>query len=274
MSENNPPEDPKDPQESKSPEERSVSDSESKDSDPRGILGIFLGIAALLAAVIALGFRSFILWTVLMVAFTIAGLPFFPTLRKRKYITHAYALLCAILVFAIYHDHASRGAAPVTAKPVLTPSITRSSIEIDQPLPNSPVAHCVNISGKAKIPVGDVIWILVQGQNPTVYYPEGKANISQSQVDPGYVGWTYDSARIGSPGSSAKYYIYAVAVNSETSDFMAGLETTSLTMTKSITLAPFEADIDIQADPNLPPGVVAQKSEMVQRLATAEGDCG
>ena len=95
---------------------------------------------------------------------------------------------------------------------------------------------------------------MVQGLGPKVYYLEGKADTSPYQNDPEHVDWVYNSAYIGELDLAGEYQIYAVAVNSSTSDFMAGLEN-ALPPGKKTTETPlYEPDIDTQADRNLPPG--------------------
>lgn len=274
MNETEPPEEPNRPQESADPQKLPESDAGFKKWERAlAIISFGVGIAALIAALIALSFRSLVLWLVLIGVCAIAFLPLITALRRSKYITFAYALLCAVLVFALYGEIASQSTAPVGAKSASTTSVARSSIEIDYPLPGSSVPTCINVSGTAKLASGDVIWIMIQGLGPKVYYLEGKAETSPSQNDPGHVEWAYP-AYIGTLDLAAEYQIFAVVVNSSTSDFMAGLENV-LPPGKKTTQTPLYApDIDTQADRNLPPGTDASAVRSVKRTPNVEGDCG
>lgn len=94
LNETEPPEEPNRPQESADPQKLPESDAGFKKWERAlAIISFGVGIAALIAALIALSFRSLVLWLVLIGVCAIAFLPLITALRRSKYITFAYALL-------------------------------------------------------------------------------------------------------------------------------------------------------------------------------------
>ena len=248
------------PAESKEPkisEEPPTSDTRFKTSDRfLAILGPLAFILGLLAALITLSHRVLILWVVLAVAIIIALLPLFTPLRQWKYMTPVYAALCAGLIIGFNQYIGSHDTGPSRSN-----SLSTASIEISSPLPDAPVPRCVPVSGVAKLPVGDSIWVLVQGMGPPVYYLEGRAGTSPSQ-NPGQVIWNF-GATVGSLTSSTQYNIVAIVLNPAISNYMQG-------MLNADTL---KSNIGTLANASLLPGTLSKYIIRVQRMAGVGGNC-
>ena len=273
MSETQPPKEPANQQDNGS-REGSGEDAGSKNADRMSIAALIVSIAGLLVAIVSSDFRAKIASAILAIIIAVAFTPLvWRRLRKFKYVTHAYALLCAALALCLYATVASRHPVPVETAPASDASTTQPTIRIENPLPNSPVGQCITVSGEARLSEGDSIWILVQGQSPTLYYLEGATHPSATPGAGGWVGWTYNPAKIGSPNSSAKYNIYALVVNPTVNNFLAELENTLPIKNGSTTIAPFNDDANTQADQNLPP-MLADKPVTVTRIPNDIGDCG
>ncbi|MGD0240148.1 MAG: hypothetical protein ABSB59_07450 [Streptosporangiaceae bacterium] len=119
------------------------------------------------------------------------------------------------------YGSSSHATEPTKTTHAITTAAAHSSVTIQTPGPNAPVAQCAAISGVAELQPGDHIWILDQNQGSLEYYLKGTAIVTPtSRV--GKVDWSYQST-IGAANEPGQFDIIAIVVDSDTSDFLRGI---------------------------------------------------
>lgn len=268
MSKTEPSEEPEDLQESMNSREHPEAGTRFKSLLDKG--AFYIGVLALLAALVALGRRSFILWVVLTIGFSIASAPLIPAVRTWKYTIFAYALLCAITGAALCDIIAFPDIIPLDANSETVASIAHPIIKISSPTQGSSQGRCFNVTGEAKISAGDAIFIYSKGINPPYFYVQGQARLSPSPAHPGWEDWSYDGVKVGSVSSSGIYGIYALVLTSGTYKYLKGPKHPVPGKNGATT---YKNDPGVQVDQSLPPSV-ALDSKSVQRMPNSAGSCG
>lgn len=125
-----------------------------------------------------------------------------------------------------------------------------AAVTIDCPPNDGTIQRAVKVYGKAALPEGDSVWIVIRSIGQQDYYPVGTAGIT-SPAKFGDVNWSY-TATVGSRAEvGTQYQIYAVILDSENSTYLSNM--TVGTPSGQVLASSMDASA-----PELPPGILAK----------------